>query len=505
MSNLQNLHPQDTLRMHSEVLGNSKAANMPAGASANLIFTSDRGDKDYSSECDDGSNDNRDIPGFEFHKGEKGMQRPTRGPFLRPPPSKWDDAEKWLVSLPQSEMNSKVKPKSGHAYIQQGGINSTKTENASNQKDWEKNVHLSRTYHPTDSSKGVSSAAESLLPDTYGLCLDVMRESLSGQTFDFQAQWRHKMDSANCSSDMRDGEIPNFAFRPVLVPPFKPRLDGSVEYHPICDNREEIMTNKADDKEMSLKPMLQTEKPNSDFLTSVSMRDMGTEMTPMASQEPSRTGTPVLATTPTVCSPGSSRASTPRRRVPTCVPIQAFESHGHGDNMGLCELSDKNVQSKARQEILALGAQPGKSSITAWATKEEEDEDASKSLKNLDLTEVKNALFETRAGAWEAVEHAKHMARYKREESRIQAWEIHKMAKAEAEMRRIEVKVERVQSQAHEKMVNKLAAARRRAEERRATAEAKRVEQAEKASKRAECIRQTGRMPSSFFTCGLCH
>ncbi|KAL9328983.1 hypothetical protein ACSQ67_003986 [Phaseolus vulgaris] len=43
---------------------------------------------------------------------------------------------------------------------------------------------------------------------------------------------------------------------------------------------------------------------------SVSMRDMGTEMTPIASQEPSRTGTPVRATTP-MRSPNSSRPSTP--------------------------------------------------------------------------------------------------------------------------------------------------------------------------------------------------
>ena len=48
--------------------------------------------------------------------------------------------------------------------------------------------------------------------------------------------------------------------------------------------------------------------PPPSTVRSVSMRDMGTEMTPIASQEPSRTGTPVRAT-----SPNCSRPTTPRR------------------------------------------------------------------------------------------------------------------------------------------------------------------------------------------------
>ena len=48
-------------------------------------------------------------------------------------------------------------------------------------------------------------------------------------------------------------------------------------------------------------------------LLSVSMRDMGTEMTPIASQDPSLTATPIQATTPTMNSPVSSASSTPPR------------------------------------------------------------------------------------------------------------------------------------------------------------------------------------------------
>lgn len=51
-------------------------------------------------------------------------------------------------------------------------------------------------------------------------------------------------------------------------------------------------------------------------IRSVCLRDMGTEMTPIASKEPSRTATPLRASTPVARSPISSRSSTPVRRRP---------------------------------------------------------------------------------------------------------------------------------------------------------------------------------------------
>ena len=46
--------------------------------------------------------------------------------------------------------------------------------------------------------------------------------------------------------------------------------------------------------------------PPTSNVRSNSMRDMGTEMTPIASQEPSRIGTPLRATTPSTRSPINS-------------------------------------------------------------------------------------------------------------------------------------------------------------------------------------------------------
>ena len=140
---------------------------------------------------------------------------------------------------------------------------------------------------------------------------------------------------------------------------------------------------------------------------SVSMRDMGTEMTPIASQEPSRTGTPVRATTPTR-SPTSSRPSTPGRGAPASSPVGPLNDCLDSNKN---ELSEKEIQMKTRREIMVLGTQLGKMNIAAWASKEEEDKDASTSLKTVAVGQPTKSVIETRAAAWEEAEKAKYMAR----------------------------------------------------------------------------------------------
>lgn len=193
-------------------------------------------------------------------------------------------------------------------------------------------------------------------------------------------------------------------------------------------------------------------------IRSVCMRDMGTEMTPVPSQEPSRSVTPVGATTP-FRSPTSSLPSTPRGG-----GGQQEESSLSQDTRR--ELSEEEVKAKTRKEIVALGVQLGKMNIAAWASKEEEENNNSK--KSADAEEAQRIEFDKRATAWEEAEKSKHNARfvfalssnillvelkkdfeknvlytnfcrYKREEIRIQAWESQEKAKLEAEMRRIEV------------------------------------------------------------------
>ncbi|PWZ28326.1 Remorin 4.1 [Zea mays] len=224
---------------------------------------------------------------------------------------------------------------------------------------------------------------------------------------------------------------------------------------------------------------------------SVSMRDMGTEMTPIASQEPSRTGTPVRAT-----SPNCSQPTTPRRTLGGPSAVGSFISHG-----GECsssELSEQELQTKTRREIMLLGTQLGKTSIAAWASKKEEEKDASLSLKPVPMDQSTQNITAIRAAAWEEAEKAKYLARFKREEIKIQAWEDHQKAQIEAEMRKIEVEVERMRARAQDKLMTKLASARHSADEKRATAELKRNRAAARTAEQAEHIRRTGRVPPSF-------
>ncbi|XP_010556162.1 PREDICTED: MAP7 domain-containing protein 1-like [Tarenaya hassleriana] len=209
----------------------------------------------------------------------------------------------------------------------------------------------------------------------------------------------------------------------------------------------EVQTKKVDSEEtgpiwrISKKP---PENIPATEIRSVCVRDMGTEMTPIGSQEPSRTTTPVRNTTPVARSPVSSPAR-------VIEPAPAAETK----RQVASNVSDGRV---------------------------------GKSMNDL----------EARAMAWDEAERAKFMARYKREEVKIQAWENHQKRKAEMEMKKMEVKAERMKARAEEKLANKMAATRRIAEERRANAEAKLNEKAVRTSERADYIRRTGHLPCSL-------
>ncbi|XP_022776491.1 uncharacterized protein LOC111318105 [Durio zibethinus] len=392
----------------------------------------------------DSGHDNMSV--FEFQKTERAPQRVPVGPFSKPAPSKWDDAQKWIASPTAN------RPKTG-----QGGqgVGSRKGGNFGHGRQ--------------SSTKVVVEVPEQRMvafeePDTKRIDMNHAKKDNGLQKFvNWESDPYPVMDSYG---------------KPVLM------IENSVA--------ESAISLSQHDSSMSIQSAT-TYIPPPSTARSVSMRDMGTEMTPIASQEPSRTGTPVRSTTP-IRSPNSTRPSTPSRAVPSSSPATSpFDSL----DLNL-ELSEKELQQKTRREIMVLGARLGKTNIAAWASKEEEDKDASTSLKTV-APEQPAKSVETRAAAWEEAEKAKYMARFKREEMKIQAWENHQKAKTEAEMRKIEVEVERMRGRAHDKLMNKLAATRHKAEEKRAAAEAKRNRQAAKTEQQAEYIRRTGRIP--YFPC----
>ncbi|XP_011025287.1 PREDICTED: uncharacterized protein LOC105126189 isoform X2 [Populus euphratica] len=391
----------------------------------------------------------------DFQKAERAPQRVPLAPFSKPAPSKWDDAQKWIASPTWN------RSKTGHAQVQ-GGQGPRKTGNV-----------LSRQ----SSTKVVVEVPEQKVvtfeePDTKRVDTSQAKKETGVQRLkSWEADSYPIVDSYGKPVLMNDNSVGQSAIS-------LSRHDSSLAIHSAT-----------------------TFIPPPSTARSVSMRDMGTEMTPIASQEPSRTGTPVRATTP-IRSPTSSRPSSPGRTAPASSPTNPPNDH-LDPNKGL---SEKELKLKTKREIMVLGTQLGKMNIAAWASKEEEDKDkdASTSLNITAAEQQSKNVIETRAAAWEEAEKAKYMARFKREEMKIHAWENHQKAKTEAEMRKIEVDVERIRGQAQDRLMNKLAAARHKAEEKRVTAEAKSNRQAAKTDKQAEYIRRTGRVPSSFTFCGWC-
>ncbi|KAF0897546.1 hypothetical protein E2562_038911 [Oryza meyeriana var. granulata] len=211
------------------------------------------------------------------------------------------------------------------------------------------------------------------------------------------------------------------------------------------------------------------------LLRSVCLRDMGTEMTPIASKEPSRSATPLRASTPVSRSPISSRPSTPGR-----------QRRRHDGPVGVTAIEAMTAEPAAEGSVSGGGGSGGGCAV----------DESSGGFGNHAASTT--TALESRAAAWDEAERAKFTARYKREEMKIQAWENHEKRKAELEMKKIEMKAEQMKARGQERLANKLAAARRLAEERRASAEARLNEHAARTTQKADYIRRTGHLPSFF-------
>jgi len=98
------------------------------------------------------------------------------------------------------------------------------------------------------------------------------------------------------------------------------------------------------------------ENNNTIHVQSICFRDMGTEMTPIASQEPSRTATPIRATTPTTRSPIHSGTSTPMRNQNGLLQMEAASGNNGsttrqcGEESSPCKMVEKNkIEDQARK------------------------------------------------------------------------------------------------------------------------------------------------------------
>ncbi|XP_015583181.1 uncharacterized protein LOC8276587 isoform X2 [Ricinus communis] len=438
---------KDTLSKENGNMGRFKMQQFTKGESANSsavhpMRSLEDDNLDYDSNASSSS--------FEFHKERAAHNQFTRS-FSRPMPSKWNDAEKWIMNRQNMRPNFSKKNAVYNQANRMPGTNMVRVAPESVNHDLK--LSLSRVVD----TKRVDfcQPASQMALEKFSF-ISPGTPSVSGQAYGGNVL----IDQCTQSKDLRE-----------------------------VDQRELAIT-RSSVEDTAVLPVIR----------SVCMRDMGTEMTPIASQEPSRTGTPVGSTTPhDLRSPTSSIPSTPRRGAPAPTPME----HGTDEDAestcenGKKELTEQEFKLKTRREIVALGVQLGKMNIAAWASKEDQD----KNTSSVDAEELERIEFEKRAAAWEEAEKSKHTARYKREEIKIQAWESQQKAKLEAEMRRIEARVEQMRAQAQAKMVKKIAMARQKSEEKRATAEARKNRDAERTAAQAEYIRQTGRMPSSHYIC----
>ncbi|XP_042489837.1 uncharacterized protein LOC122069809 isoform X2 [Macadamia integrifolia] len=419
---------KDILSKEIGDMGHMKIQHLSKGISGN--FSTVHPVKSQEEDSPDHEN-NSNSSNFEFHKGEKSLHNPMVRPFSRSIPSKWNDAEKWLVNKQPLHTNHSKK------MILQSQVNRKTTANLGKVVPEFNNSEQKASVIPVVDSKQIDS--------------------------------HHSASQA---------------------------ANAAIDLCPLGKDEKEM--NR---KELSDPWQFTTNTTDIPNIRSVAMRDMGTEMTPVTSQEPSRTTTPVGATTP-LRSPTSSIPSTPRRGAPASTPLDFNTDndaeHQKEDNKK--QLSEQELKIKTRKEIVALGVQLGKTNIAAWASKYDTEKNAP-SVEHIDAEEQIKIEYENRAAAWEEAEKTKHTARYKREEIKIQAWESQQKARIEAEIRRIEAQAEHIRSHGQEKMMKKIAIARQRSEGKRAAAEARRNRQAARTAAQADYIRQTGRIPPSHFIC----
>ncbi|XP_050232104.1 uncharacterized protein LOC126680884 [Mercurialis annua] len=201
-------------------------------------------------------------------------------------------------------------------------------------------------------------------------------------------------------------------------------------------------------------------------------RDIGTEMTPLGSSKTSRCHTPLKSSSP-------ARHNTPADR---SGPLPLGNSSSTNSTIDIEQLNECHLAK------LQLGSQYD--SVTSnWSSREEEEEEISKSLRHFETgVTSRKSVSDSRAAAWEEEEKTKCCLRYQREEAQIQAWLNLQTAKAEAQSKKLEVKIQKMRSNLEEKLMKRMAMVQRKAEEWRAAARHQHTEQIQKATQQSKKI-----------------
>ncbi|MCO5600693.1 hypothetical protein L7F22_054808 [Adiantum nelumboides] len=207
------------------------------------------------------------------------------------------------------------------------------------------------------------------------------------------------------------------------------------------------------------------------------------------------------------------RHNTPARRSVSCSskerggcrnPLPCEPVHFNSGKLNLLELESCHLDKLKLARDLPLGT--ASSTWVLFAEDEKLHAAESKAGKASPSQQqhiinggVKVNMVEARVSAWEDVERAKHIAKFKRHEAKIEAWESLQRAEADAELQKLEVKLEKMRFEGREKIMGRLGVAQRRAQEMRGAAEAQKIEHLTRVATRANQIRKSGHLSSSTF------
>ncbi|ESQ30027.1 hypothetical protein EUTSA_v10012249mg [Eutrema salsugineum] len=213
-------------------------------------------------------------------------------------------------------------------------------------------------------------------------------------------------------------------------------------------------------------------------------RDIGTEMTPIGSVTTSRCHTPFKSMSPA------------RHNTPSKMSGPLTETKNVID---ISEFADK-------LRLSGSAANQYYNSVTShWNSREEEEEETSKSLRHFEMeSELRRSVSESKAASWDDEDDKiKFCQRYQREEAKIQAWVNLQNAKAEAQSRKLEVKIQKMRSNLEEKLMKRMDTVHRRAEDWRATARQQHAEQMQRAAETARKLtNRRGYLVAGRSSCG---
>ncbi|XP_024378303.1 uncharacterized protein [Physcomitrium patens] len=443
------------------------------------------------------------------------------GPILgsmipKPPPSKWDDAEKWIVSPGHNEaspVQPPIRPLQAHAPAGRrhsiAGAQSLRSLHEVGSPDY---LTAAGEKPMSPNLENVSASAGKIEGKIEGNTLKKRSKALSfgdlSRRFDLSrasgkppaAQPQDRLFTEDNDAQGAGASVPSStdaltistvgdeareltaapsareagqqAQPPVGVSEMK--LSGSCKDSGVMKHGRSVSM-----KEISAVDPLAAE-PVSFQSAAARCRDMGTQMTPVESLKNSTCTTPGLAISPT-------RHNTPARS----GTRRAASLGDIPGGMEALELQSCHLAKLGLRKV-AVDGQPTLDRNIVWTTREEEEMESSASLREAHSEDQEKSRIAAKVSAWVEAEQAKATARYKNKEAKIKEWEELQKAQSETDMKKIEAKVEKILAEANEKMKGKLAFAAKKAAEMRAAAQALQDEQATKTAERAELIRETG-------------